>query len=517
MWPFSTRKERPTHRSFRPSRRLRLEALEDRCCPSGGQLDPTFGGGTGTVNLPASTLSEPLAMAIQPQDGKIVTVVGFQQDLYSTRVMSVARLNPDGTPDTSFNKTGSVHLQVGVYAQGHAVALQPDGKVLVGGIAYQKARDEYTNDEFVVARFNANGTLDTTFASKGVFTWNPTSGGDEVLGLAVLPNGNIVAGSTSIFELSPGGALIASFGNGGLATLPASGEAVTSLAVVPNGDIILAGNYGTLAALNPSTGQLDPNFNNGQGWINNFNPPGDNATYFNRAIIQGNSILVAGSTQNPNGVVGLLGRFTLTGAVDTSFATGGFFTTTTRMRLYDIALEPDGSIVVDGQDYHAPDRRLPVAHFTADGHLDTTFGGAGTGFNFLSGGSSLGGLGIDAGGRIVALGYATSGTFLARLTPPEAMIGSFTASANPVTFGGNEALTASNIAGDGATITQVAFYYLDGSGTQVVLGYGSQTSPGVWTDTFTVSLAPGRYTLYAQAEDSNLVFGDPDALTLTVQ
>jgi hypothetical protein len=49
------------------------------------------------------------------------------------------------------------------------------------------------------------------------------------------------------------------------------------------------------------------------------------------------------------------------------------------------------------------------------------------------------------------------------------------------------------------------------------LGYGTQTSSGVWTFTFTVNLVPGSYTLFAQAQDSDGVFGDPLALTLQVR
>lgn len=51
----------------------------------------------------------------------------------------------------------------------------------------------------------------------------------------------------------------------------------------------------------------------------------------------------------------------------------------------------------------------------------------------------------------------------------------------------------------------------------VVLGYGASDGSGDWTLTFTVSLAQGAYTLYAQAQDNYGVLGDPDALTLTVQ
>jgi hypothetical protein len=72
----------------------------------------------------------------------------------------------------------------------------------------------------------------------------------------------------------------------------------------------------------------------------------------------------------------------------------------------------------------------------------------------------------------------------------------------------------------GATITQVAFYYIDNSGNQHLLGDAAQTSPGVWTLSFSPStsgLTSGTYTLFAQAEDSYGVFSDPFALTLTVQ
>jgi hypothetical protein len=108
--------------------------------------------------------------------------------------------------------------------------------------------------------------------------------------------------------------------------------------------------------------------------------------------------------------------------------------------------------------------------------------------------------------------------------PAEPQIGSFTASPNPVTAGSSVTLTAGHIldANPGATITQVAFY-VDSNGdgklepaTDALLGYATQTSPGVWTFTFTVKLAPSTYTLFAQAKDNYGVFGDPLALVLRV-
>ena len=97
--------------------------------------------------------------------------------------------------------------------------------------------------------------------------------------------------------------------------------------------------------------------------------------------------------------------------------------------------------------------------------------------------------------------------------------------ANPVTSGNSTTLTVSNIidTNPGATITQVAIY-MDSNGDgmldsgDTLIGYATQTSPGVWTLAFTVSLAPGSYTLFAEATDSLGVLGaDSALLNLTVQ
>jgi hypothetical protein len=103
-------------------------------------------------------------------------------------------------------------------------------------------------------------------------------------------------------------------------------------------------------------------------------------------------------------------------------------------------------------------------------------------------------------------------------------IGSFTANPNLVTSGNSTTLTVFNITdtNPSATITQVAIY-MDSNGDgkldpgDALIGYATQTSPGVWTLTYTVNLAPGPYTLFAQALDNYGLFSDPFALSLTVQ
>jgi hypothetical protein len=129
---------------------------------------------------------------------------------------------------------------------------------------------------------------------------------------------------------------------------------------------------------------------------------------------------------------------------------------------------------------------------------------------------------FQSNGDIVTIGHATISNkvvfSVARYLPSEPKIGSFTANPNPVTAGSSVTLTASNIT-DGnpnSTITQVTFYYYDALGNQVVLG--TVTAPdgsGNWD--LTLSMTAGSYTLYAQAEDSYGVLGDPFALNVTVQ
>jgi hypothetical protein len=124
--------------------------------------------------------------------------------------------------------------------------------------------------------------------------------------------------------------------------------------------------------------------------------------------------------------------------------------------------------------------------------------------------SGFSALAIQPDGRIDLAG---NGFIVDRLLASEPQVGSLTAGINP---DGTVTLTASNIidSNPNASITQVAFYAEGSSGTTTLLGYGTQTSNGVWT--FTVSLPPGTYTLSAQAEDSYGVFGGPLGISETL-
>ena len=116
-----------------------------------GTLDTSFGEGGRAV-------FDATGLALQP-DGKILAAGT------NGNALQLVRLNPNGTPDTSLDGDGSVITPLGTLATGRAVALQPDGKILVAGTSSIGA-----NADFGLVRYNPDGSLDTTFDTDGVVT-----------------------------------------------------------------------------------------------------------------------------------------------------------------------------------------------------------------------------------------------------------------------------------------------------------------------------------------------------------
>src|SRR5438552_18493108 len=132
-----------------------LEYLEHRLLPSAGDLDVVFAGGKATANFSVGQ-SQVQALAVQA-DGKIVAA---GQAGSSGSEFALARFNRNGTLDPGFGTAGEVTTQLGSSANSAArgVAIQADGKILVAGSAGPGG-----SQEFALARYNANGSLDATF------------------------------------------------------------------------------------------------------------------------------------------------------------------------------------------------------------------------------------------------------------------------------------------------------------------------------------------------------------------
>jgi uncharacterized delta-60 repeat protein len=173
---------------------FRLEPLEPRDVPAAvGALDPSYGtAGKVLLDLGGST-EEFHAVALEP-DGRAVAV--GTTNAGGTFDFVIVRLNPDGTPDASFNRdTGKQVIDFGGGDAANAVAIQPDGKIVVVGHGG-------ANADFCYARLNADGTLDTGFGgpgSGGKATLN-LGGNDFAFGVGLQSTGKIVVGGYSDFS-----------------------------------------------------------------------------------------------------------------------------------------------------------------------------------------------------------------------------------------------------------------------------------------------------------------------------
>ena len=195
---------RKPHHSARPAsrrrtRKLTVELLENRMCLSGtfvgsdGSLDTSFGGtGMVTTTFPLGSNSTAQSVAVQ-SDGKIV-VAGYTWNTSETCFnFGLARYTKDGTLDTSFGSSGEVTNNFGFpYALATSVALQADGKIVVAGMV----GNGYSYD-FAVARYDTDGTLDTTFGGTGEVTTDFGSWTAGAGGVAVEADGKIVVAGTS--------------------------------------------------------------------------------------------------------------------------------------------------------------------------------------------------------------------------------------------------------------------------------------------------------------------------------
>ena len=151
-----------------------------------GLLDETFGS-LGIVTAGFGCAAAGYALALQP-DGKIL-VAGHTCGLDSLD-FALARFNSDGSPDTTFDQDGIVTTDFGnSYDSGHAVALQPDGRIIVAGHSFT---DSNVSIDFALARYNPDGSPDTSFDEDGKVTTDLGGWRDFGYAITLQPDGKIV-------------------------------------------------------------------------------------------------------------------------------------------------------------------------------------------------------------------------------------------------------------------------------------------------------------------------------------
>lgn len=342
-----------------------------------GDLDPTFGSG-GKVTTDFGGNETAWGVAVQP-DGKAV-VAGTRIDPGPSDDFVLARYTVSGALDPTFDGDGKVTTDFGGRSDGaDDLALQADGKIVAAGSGFP---EEVRPVDFALARYNRDGTLDTTFGAGGrVLTTFAQNSIDRANALAIQPDGKIVvAGSTrsgprSEFALArylPNGSLDASFDGDGLVVTPIPTGVVFDLAVQPDGKLIAAGwsnpgGFDIAMARYNADGSLDGSFD-GDGVVvtSSFRPA---STAASQVLVQRDGKILTGGAG--------LARFNADGSVDRSFGDGG--RALTDVGLVTPLLQPDGKIIAVGSSFPGAGGAsdFTVARLSAAGRIDSTFGRGG--------------------------------------------------------------------------------------------------------------------------------------------
>ena len=435
-----------------------------------GTLDGSFGNG-GRVQNPVATFELGNDIAIQSDD-KIVQV-GLSST--TTQDMVIARYTPDGALDTSFAGTGYLNFEVapGQFDRGHAVTIQSDGKIIVVG--YCGDSTDATGRDFCIARFNTNGTFDTSFdGPSGTgdgrvrIAVSPGNAQDRAWDVRVQPDGKIVVGGDSrpagnadfaIIRLNTNGTLDSSFGTGGIATADMSTvgsrfDSLRGIELQADGKIVAVGSgvfsqdgsfndkISIAVARFTAAGVLDTSFS-GDGKVSRIITTGFLSDQAEDVRIQADGKIVVGAyTDTGSGANFAMLRYNSDGTEDNSYDGDG-------LRILDfggddnidaIALDSAGRAVCVG--YRSitsggprPDTYIAAARLTTAGIPDTTFNTTGSLFTQLQGGSveSASGLAIQSvggnAGKAIVVGTTDTGTTysfgIARYTTAGALDTSF--------------------------------------------------------------------------------------------
>jgi uncharacterized delta-60 repeat protein len=331
-----------------------------------GTLLPNFGSNGKVITAFDVSVDEGRAISVQT-DGKIIVAgITFINSGYD---FALARYNTDGTLDNSFDEDGKV---VSPISAGNdiinAVVIQTDGKIVVVGETYANSSLDH---DFLIARYNDNGTLDNSFNGTGF--------------------------------------VITSFG--------LKNDWAAAVALQTDGKIVVAGhtNTGTyydfaLARYN-TDGTLDNSFDGDGKLTTDFNGSNDE---INALCIQGDGKIVAAGYCTVQGWDFALARYNSDGSLDTSFDGDG--KAITPIGTDDVAkalsLQSDGKIVAGGRTHNGANSDFALVRYNIDGSLDNSFDGDGKVTNNFSGSyEDAWAMAIQNDGKILLTGIVDPGSF----------------------------------------------------------------------------------------------------------
>lgn len=309
---------------------------------------------------------------VQP-DQKIVYISSDYSTLF--------RINKNGGRDITFGNNGVVEDTITTFS-GLCVALQPDGKILVGG-------QNWSTTQMVVNRYLSNGIKDASFGINGTFSYALNSRASKI---GVQTNGKIIVASESgsIFRLSSMGILDNTFANAGIYTSSYGG--ISDMVLQPDDKILVAG--GKLLRFN-SNGTIDQSFAtngvfNSYQWV----------YHKGLALLSDGSIMVNDLGSGTGSSRSLL-KLNSSGVLDITFGVNGKVTLATYPK--DLVVQPDGKCIVLAVNWWSS-KFLILHRFNFDGSIDATFGNGGQFLDSLSGMVRFDGAAWQNDGHLIVCG-----------------------------------------------------------------------------------------------------------------
>lgn len=397
-----------------------------------GVLDNTFGTNGRVITDIVAEDNEARELVIQP-DGKIV-VAGLSST-GSIDQFALARYDANGVLDNTFGSGGLVVTNVSMGDDViRGMALQTDGKIVVVGYA------GVTNEYLAIARYDANGILDNTFATNGIDSLliidNPGDGDRSVPNdVKIQSDGKIVVAgfvkdsggnlNFAVVRYNTNGTLDTSFGIGGKQIFfRGTGDSeLESLAIQADGKILVVGHYYRGPYRNFFIARI-----NQFGMDNSFGINGQSVYAFGygddeawaMTLQTDGSILLAGNVSNGNDAdFGLL-KYTTAGVLDNTFGTAGVLTTELGGNVDDyplqVIMQPDGKILVTGVKFGTT-QDLVIARYNANGTLDNTFGTNGLVIEDINNTNEIAfDIALQADGKIVITGVSDGDFMTSRYT-----------------------------------------------------------------------------------------------------
>lgn len=386
-----------------------------------GDLDTSFNYSGTIIKDISNEIDNGFAVLVQP-DNKVLMVGSAGSGV------GMARFKENGTIDETFGTNGIVQTIIGNNnIHGTSAVLQSNGKVIVGGGYHNQS-----SSSFIILRYNANGSLDSSFGTNGYIIPDFGNGCNDI---ALQEDGKIIAvgydyvefdNSFALARFTSEGALDSTFGNGGFVRTPilTNFNELNAVTINSNEKIITAG-YSAYAhnldSLNFAIlqynmdGTLDSTFNSTGIVIKDINNASRDEAESVKVQSDGKIIVVGHSTSNSDSDFAVL-RFNPDGSLDTSFNNSGIVLTNisgNSDNAYSVLIQPNGKIIVVGDAYTTTNYDYAIVRYNNDGLIDSTFGLNGkvlTDFEFTKDVAKSACLTPD--GKIVAGGYIHLGDLL---------------------------------------------------------------------------------------------------------